>query len=176
MHCLQGKKLHVAFILLSLIVITGCDIFSSATQRDETKIRTFFKVPKNVQLISLDSSPKQGGTFGSEGLRIVAAFQFTEGQINDYRKSIENDNWKPLPIAPKIFKFGAPPEELARFTSEGFYTCKVMIFYYKKYQGYSKAIEEWIDIDNASTKFAKYCVGVLDLRELKLHVVYQSYH
>jgi hypothetical protein len=86
-----GTAGTLAFCLL------GC--YELAYQRsDMGELRRQFHLPGEVRFLAFDSSPKEAGFMGREGLSISAAVQFTEGSYEAYSATLNDpDTWVPVP-------------------------------------------------------------------------------
>jgi hypothetical protein len=77
-------------------MLTGCYELVFRPQ-DERDVRNQLHIPRSVALIYLDSSPKEAGWFGREGLRISAVFQFAGDQLEEYASGLgDPEVWRPV--------------------------------------------------------------------------------
>lgn len=63
-------------VLPFLALLTAC----SRGPSDEAMVRAELGIPPAAALLSLDAEPKNGGTFGREGLRVAAQFKLEPEQ------------------------------------------------------------------------------------------------
>ena len=192
------KPLFLHIFLASILwAISGCfyDTDPGFRQRDETTIRRMFKVLPDVVLVSLQNEPKTGGTFGREGLRIGAIFQFSELQFSNYISLIsDSEQWVPIKdpySTPSIDKeytpaslkwhpapipdFIAKSERSRRFfngkelhaVKEGFYFCAISEHRQDRLPSYTK---RFACSEKQNLQGWKLRLGILDQDAKKLYV------
>ena len=79
-----------------LLLLIGCS--QDLRELDERQVRRQFRLPPNVRMDTLVSSPEgPGGWFGREGLRIRAVFRFDDAQFRDYVGALhDRERWQPV--------------------------------------------------------------------------------
>jgi hypothetical protein len=83
------------------------------TSTDEDTVRDELEIPDGATLVSLTADPITGGTFGREGLRIVATFRLPPSESAAYEMSRSGmPGWAPLPLPGEASRFPSPPIEL----------------------------------------------------------------
>lgn len=99
------------------------------TPTDEETARAALDVPPAATLVSITADPMTAGTFGREGLRIVAVFELGPGDLASYRASRATmPGWGPLPLPPELADFRMPPTELPTGTERGLGFCQTGVF------------------------------------------------
>jgi hypothetical protein len=164
--------------VLSLLVVSLC-LLSGCTRKvplaeDESRIREEFSIPPEIELVSLWRSSDQPGTFGREGLRMVAEFQLTDQQKENFVRRAINHGWRSLPMPKNIHSFRKPPVELPKDAQEGLCFCSVWVS--GRWVNGKKQESKTFDCEDAPEKFDDYRVGLLDIGAGKIMVVYQNYY
>jgi len=169
------QQTHIAIVLLVLCMflsITGCTRNTpSLAAQDEQRLRRYWKIPDHVSLISINSKPQTGGTYGREGLKIYAVFRFSPEQLQEYRKTFRAADWHLLPIAANIFNFKDAPLELPRTTANGMYICDVLL----KQQGQQTA-PQVVTGKEAPEDISQFHIIFLNFDDATLHVIYKAYY
>lgn len=102
---------------LCLFGIFGLGVYQGFTRAvggppppsDEDVVREELGVPARARLVSLDADPLTGGTFGREGLRIVATFDVPPEALASMEGA---PGWQVGPLPDAVFAFPGPPREL----------------------------------------------------------------
>jgi hypothetical protein len=137
-------------------------------------MREEFSIPTEVKLVSLWRSSDQPGTFGREGLRIIAEFQVTDLQKPDFVQRAMIHGWKPLPMPKNIYSLPKPPVDIPKDIQEGLCFCSVWVS--GRWVGGKKQESRTLACEDAPEKFDHYRVGLLDIGAGKITVVYQNYY
>jgi hypothetical protein len=95
---------------------------------DEMTLRRDWTLPADASMVELRAAPPVGGTFGREGLRIVATFRISKPTMEAWLKSFRPKDWKPLPLDPGILNLEAAPSEIPTKVTAGHYLCDVRPF------------------------------------------------
>jgi len=96
---------------------------------DEQTVRAELHVPPAATLVSLTSNPGAGGTFGREGLRIVATFELGPAELASYQASrATRPGWAPLPLPSEAADFRMPPVELPASAERGLAFCQTGVW------------------------------------------------
>jgi hypothetical protein len=135
---------------------------------DERDIRGRLQLPVEARLLSLSADPETAGTFGREGLRVVAMFEFTSADAESYGRRVAGaSGWGELPIPAVVRRLREPPSELPS-ARRGLVYCRIGVW-------------------REGTEFNEYACGsvarpdhyrtaVLDLEHGKLTAVFKNYY
>jgi methionine salvage enolase-phosphatase E1 len=165
--------INIFLILNCYLFLFGCTRSISPSQ-DESLIRREFFIPDEVKMVSIWRSSDRPGTFGREGLRIVAEFQLNTQQKEDFLKKAQGYGWKRLPKPNNINSFRYPPEELPKNVKEGMYFCYVHIS--GKWIAGKKQEEKKIACEDIKENFDSYRIGLFDIETGKINIVFQNYY
>jgi acetyl esterase/lipase len=125
-------------------------------------------LPVEARLLSLSADPETAGTFGREGLRVVAMFEFTSADAESYGRRVAGaSGWGELPIPAVVRRLREPPSELPS-ARRGLVYCRIGVW-------------------REGTEFNEYACGsvarpdhyrtaVLDLEHGKLTAVFKNYY
>ena len=162
----------LAFVLF--LLSGGCDGKISPSQ-DELQIRKEFHIPSDAALVSFWRSSDQPGTFGREGLRLVAEFQFTDQQKEAFAVKSPDVGWKPLPVPEKVNRFPHPPPvEIFQNAHEGAFFCSVAVF--GKWVKGKKQEDQILSCEEAPETFDHYRLAVFDRATGRIKIVSQNYY
>jgi len=82
--------------LATCLFLSGCYSLNYKAV-DQRNVRNQLHIPKDVPFVAFDSSPKEAGWFGREGLRIHGVLQFSDGQLGKYLATLDDPGvWKPV--------------------------------------------------------------------------------
>jgi hypothetical protein len=168
----MSRRAVVGLTLLVVALLAACGLMrsSSPPRSEEEKLRADLAIPADVALVSLETKPSAGGTFGREGLRIVARFKPTPAQAAAYRGHVASlPGWAPLPLPSRIDSFREPPIEVSAAGPRGLAFCQVSIYH-------SGAPWETLPCASAPVRFDQYRIAVLDEDTSELVVVYKNYY
>jgi hypothetical protein len=168
----MSRRALVGFTLLvvALLAAYGLTRSSSPPRSEEEKLRDELAIPADVALVSLETKPSVGGTFGREGLRIVARFKPTPAQLTAYRSHVATlPGWAPLPLPPEVDSFREPPIEVSAASTHGWAFCQVSIYH-------TGAPWEHLPCANARVPFDQYRIAVLDEDTSEIVVVHKNYY
>ena len=159
-----------ALILLTLCALLGCDRMSGA-RRDEARLRDELGIPSEIALSKITSTPAKGGTFGREGLRIVATFRLTAAQAHVAEATwIHAPDWHSLPLPATVSSFRFPPvEAVGEASGVGFYRCHVGVWR-------TGEIYDRVACTAPPDKFDQFRIAVFDPTTSQLTVVAQNYY
>lgn len=164
-HALFGLTL-----VASLLAACGSKRSSPPALNDEERLRADLAIPADVALASLRTTPGAGGTFGREGLRIVATFKLTPAQLGAYRAhAAAAPEWAPLPLPADVDGFREPPIEVSAAGAKGWGFCRVSIYH-------TGAPWEHLPCAKARFRFDQYRIAVLDEDAAEIVVVYKNYY
>lgn len=97
-----------------------------AARSDEDAVRAELAIPSDARLLSLTAEPTTPGTFGREGLRIVARFELPPASLAAFAAARRGaPGWGALPVPEAIFGFPSAPDELPRDVPRGLHFCEV---------------------------------------------------
>jgi len=165
---LVARVKHCPWLCLVGLMFAGC---TSAAQSDEQRLRSELDIPEGAKLVKLTADPKFAGTFGREGLRIYAMFQFDSSTLESYRKGHRSDDWRPLPLPNELLGLPDGPTELAALTGPGDYLCDLA--------PWVAAVDPpWAPYRSNAipARLARYRVVLLDSTMSQLHIVYKQYY
>jgi len=134
---------------------------------DERDIRNELGIPDSVRLISLHTDPERGGTFGREGLRIVAVFDLGGAADVIARELAGRPGWGPLPMSRALRRVADPPKELPR-PRRGVAYCRVGVW------------RDGTEFDarpcGTTGKIDRYRAAVIDVAKAQLTAVFKNYY
>ena len=134
---------------------------------DERDVRNELGIPDAARLISLHADPQRGGTFGREGLRIVAVFDLGAAPDAIAREISARPGWGPLPISRALRRVDAPPRELPR-PRRGVAYCRVGVW------------RDGTEFDarpcGTPGKIDHYRAAVIDVAKSQLTAVFKNYY
>ncbi len=85
-----------ASILFTLLLLSAGCYETVYKRRDMENVRRQLHLPAAAEFLSFDSSPREAGFFGREGLRITASVQFSSKLFQEYAASLDDAAvWKP---------------------------------------------------------------------------------
>ncbi len=90
------NRIAVPFLFTLLLLFSGCYelVFK---QSDMENVRRQLHLPDSAEFLSFDSSPKEAGFFGREGLRITAVVQLSTELFQDYIAHLDDTTvWMPV--------------------------------------------------------------------------------
>jgi hypothetical protein len=134
---------------------------------DERDVRNELGIPDGARLISLHADPQRAGTFGREGLRIVAVFDLGAAPEAIAREISVRPGWAPLPISRALRRVDDPPRELPRQRRGAAY-CRVGVW------------REGTEFDarpcGTPGKIDHYRAAVIDVAKSQLTAVFKNYY
>ena len=163
-------------LLIAASVVVGLGLAGSAFFRgtpaadDERMVRDTLALPESARLVTLSADPTTPGTFGREGLRVVAVFELSAVDFRAYRASRAHaPGWSPLPVPEAVFDFAYPPIELPRSPMRGLAFCQTGVYA----TGTTFTPNPCAP---APARFDQYRSAVLDDAERRLTAVFKNYY
>lgn len=145
------------------VTLWGC---THTAPTDEARVRAELQIPAGSALVRLDARPLHGGTFGREGLRILAVFRVPDGAAEPW---MQGRDVRALPLPQNVWAFRDPPEELRPIGGNAKVWCEVISL-----GGTTPAGRFWCA--EAPARFDRYRVAVYRPETHELWVVLKNYY
>ena len=148
-------------------ICAACTRDSSLSARDEATIRSALQLPAAAKLLSLTAEPASPGTFGREGLRLVASFALPSAEASRFATAAMTQGWRGLPLPDAAAGFKQPPTELPA-PQRGVVFCRV-----GKWRTGNEF--DW-SVCEGEKAIDRYQTAVLDLDNATVSAVFKNYY